>query len=130
MKVWQGYGAEHSMNLVIVGSFKDAHDAEQFAALTHTITEFLQSPDSNFDYDSDRFSKEVLDFLGQHNLYNFSPQQLAQFLYDLRVEQKGSKIVISSDDDLNVLMSLLIHKGARVESFSGHDYPELADKEL
>lgn len=130
MKVWQGYGAEHSMNLVIIGSFKNASDATEFEALTQKITNFLQSSDSNFDVDSDRFSQEVLTFLDQHNLYNFSPQQLAQFMYDLRIEKKNSKIVITSDDDLTALISLLMHKGARVESFSGHDYPELANKEL
>lgn len=34
MKIWQGYGAEHSLNLVIVGTFKDVGDAEKFEALT------------------------------------------------------------------------------------------------
>lgn len=129
MKIWQGYGAEHSLNLVIVGTFKDVSDAEKFEALTSTITDFLQSSDSNFDVDSDRFSKEVLSFLSDQNLFCFSPQQLAQFLYDLRVERKGSKVLISSDDDLNALISLMIHKGARVESFSAHDYPDLVDRE-
>ncbi|WP_368857300.1 DUF6375 family protein, partial [Vibrio parahaemolyticus] len=28
MKIWQGYGAEHSLNLVIVGEFKDVEKAE------------------------------------------------------------------------------------------------------
>uniref|UniRef100_UPI00261D4EEC DUF6375 family protein n=1 Tax=uncultured Halomonas sp. TaxID=173971 RepID=UPI00261D4EEC len=28
MKIWNGYGSEHSMNLVLIGRFKRAKDAE------------------------------------------------------------------------------------------------------
>ena len=52
-----------------------------------------------------------------------SPQQLGQLLYDMRLEREENKIVISSDDDLNALTSLLIHSGAKVEMFSAHDHP-------
>lgn len=27
MKIWQGYGSEHSMNLVMIGHFKSPKDA-------------------------------------------------------------------------------------------------------
>ncbi|MFC5583462.1 DUF6375 family protein [Rhodanobacter terrae] len=29
MKIWNGYGSEHSMNLVLIGRFKRARDAEK-----------------------------------------------------------------------------------------------------
>ena len=29
MKIWNGYGSEHSMNLVLIGRFKRAQDAEK-----------------------------------------------------------------------------------------------------
>ncbi len=29
MKIWNGYGSEHSMNLVLIGKFKRAKDAEK-----------------------------------------------------------------------------------------------------
>ncbi|GIU44188.1 DUF6375 family protein [Shewanella algidipiscicola] len=129
MKIWQGYGAEHSLNLVIVGEFKDAEKAENFEQLVSTISSFLCSDESNFDVDADRYGDDVLEFLGKQNLFCFSPQQLAQFMYDQRLERKGSKIIISSDDDLNAFISLLIHKGAKVECFSAHDYPDLVKQE-
>ena len=66
----------------------------------------------------------MLDYLGKKNLYCLSPQQLGQLLYDMHLEREGNKIIISSDDDLNALTTLLIHKGAKVETFSAHDYPE------
>ncbi|EJN3799491.1 hypothetical protein NPZ36_001002 [Vibrio alginolyticus] len=129
MKIWQGYGAEHSLNLVIVGEFKDAEKAENFEQLVSTISSFLCSDESNFDVDTDRYGDKVLEFLSKQNLFCLSPQQLAQFMYDQSLERKGSKITISSDDDLNAFISLLIHKGAKVECFSAHDYPDLVKQE-
>lgn len=29
MKIWNGYGSEHSMNLVLIGKFKQEQDAEK-----------------------------------------------------------------------------------------------------
>ncbi|MCG9561123.1 DUF6375 family protein [Vibrio chagasii] len=130
MKIWQGYGAEHSLNLVIVGEFKDAEKAENFEQLVSTIDSFLSSDDSNFEVDADRYGDEVLEFLRKQNLFCLSPQQLAQFMYDLRIERTGTKITISSDDDLNAFISLLVHEGAKVECFSAHDYPDLAKKRI
>ena len=122
MKIWQSYGAEHSLNLVIVGKFKDVADAEEFNALVESLTDFLRNQ-PEFDIGADRFSPDVLDYLGKKNLFCLTPQQLGQLLYDMHMEQNGNEIKISSDDDLNAFVSLLIHKGAKVEAFSAHDYP-------
>ena len=32
MKLWMGYGSEHSANLVMLGKFKSAEDATDFLA--------------------------------------------------------------------------------------------------
>ncbi|TYT74387.1 DUF6375 family protein [Desulfobotulus mexicanus] len=123
MKIWNNYGSEHSLNLVIIGSFKEEHEAEAFEQLTDKITRFL-SENSEFDVDADRFDRKTLDFLGKENLFSLTPQQLGHLLYDVHVSRHGKEIRVSSDDDVNAFVSLLIHKGARVEVFSAHDYPE------
>jgi len=123
MKIWQSYGAEHSLNLVIVGKFREVADAEEFKALVESLADFLRDQ-TEFDVDADRYSRKVLDYLGKKNLYCLSSQQLGQFLYDMHLEQNGDEIRISSDDDLNALVSLLVHKGAKVEVYSAHDYPD------
>lgn len=122
MKIWQSYGAEHSLNLVIVGKFKDVADAEEFNELIESMTDFLRNQ-PEFDVEADRYSPDVLDYLGKKNLYCLTPQQLGQLLYDMHIEQNGNEVKISSDDDLNAFVSLLVHKGAKVEVFSAHDYP-------
>ena len=48
MKIWTSYGAEHSLNLVIIGQFKEAADAEEFESLISSLSEFL-SNDPDFD---------------------------------------------------------------------------------
>lgn len=124
MKIWQSYGAEHSMNLVIIGRFKEVADAEEFEDLFNSLTKFLREQ-NDFDVDSDRYGNEVLDYLGKKNIYSLSPQQLGLFLYDVSIDQHGNEIRITSQDDMTGLISLLVHKGAKVEIFSAHDYPEL-----
>ncbi len=123
MKIWNSYGSEHSLNLVIIGSFKEEHEAEAFEKLTEKVTSFL-SENSEFDVEADRFDKQTLNFLSKENLFSLTPQQLGHLLYGVHVSRQGSKVRISSDDDINAFISLLIHKGAKVEVFSAHDYPE------
>ncbi len=122
MKIWNSYGSEHSLNLVIIGHFKEEHEAEEFERLTNKITQFL-SENSEFDVEADRFDKNTVDFLGKENLYSLTPQQLGHLLYEADITRDGKDIHISSDDDVNAFISLFVHKGAKVEVFSAHDYP-------
>ena len=48
MKLWTSYGAEHSLNLVIIGDFKEVVDAEEFELLVSSLKEFLMK-DKKFD---------------------------------------------------------------------------------
>jgi hypothetical protein len=39
MKIWKGYGSEHSMNLVMIGHFKEACDAREAKRLIDQLIE-------------------------------------------------------------------------------------------
>lgn len=123
MKVWQSYGAEHSLNLVIIGHFKEPSDAEEYKDLVEQVTDFLREQ-SDFDVEADRFSEEVHDYLISKNISSLSPEQLGQLLYEYSIEVAGNDVHIYSDDELNGLVSLMLRKGAKIEIFSAHDYPE------
>lgn len=123
MKIWKSYGAEHSLNLVIIGHFKESTDAEEFKDFVEKTTDFLQKQD-DFDVEADRYSNGVLDYLANKNMYSLTPQQLGHFLYDYSIEISGSNVQIFSDDDLNGFISLMIHHGAKIEVFSAHNYPK------
>ncbi len=126
MKIWQSYGAEHSLNLVIIGRFKEVADAEEFKSLVDKTIKFLQGQD-DFDVEADRYGSDVRDYLSEENLYSLSPQQLGHFLYDFSLEVIGNNVHVSSDDDLHGLISLMVNHGAKIEVFSAHDYPETDD---
>lgn len=123
MKIWNSYGSEHSLNLVIIGHFKEEYEVEEFEKMIDKVTEFLTN-NSEFDVEADRFDRKTLDFLSKENLFSLTPQQLGHLIYDVHVTSRDKSVRISSDDDVNAFISLLIHKGAKVEVFSAHDYPE------
>lgn len=126
MKVWKTFGSEHSQNLVLIGKFKTAGEAEDFKEKFDDLTGFLvdQEANGNLTYDADRFNKPLMDYLSKNKIYHLSPQILMQLIYDIRVSVSENEIHATSDDDLNALISLLLDKGAKVEVFSAHDYPE------
>lgn len=122
MKIWNSYGSEHSMNLVIIGQFKEVHEAEEFETLINSLTEFLMG-NSKFDVEQDRYDEKTLEFLVKKNLSILSPQEIGHFLYDKSITRNGNEITLGSEDFISGFVNLLIYKGAKVEVFSAHDYP-------
>lgn len=125
MKIWQSYGAEHSMNLVIIGKFKNVTDAEIYENEAKALTCFLRELESKkkFEFDSDYFPNEVIEYLRKEKIGFPSVQELEHFLYDFTLDRKENEIHITSNDNVNALITFMIHKGAKVEVFSAHDYP-------
>lgn len=123
MKIWTSYGSEHSMNLVIIGKFKTAEDAEKCKKLIDSLRIYFEDH-GNMNQNTAEYDKDSLDFLTKKNIGYIAPQQMIQFRYDMSVDLHENEIKITSEDDLNVFMSLLIENGAKVEAYSAHDYPE------
>ena len=124
MKIWQGYGSEHSMNLVMIGYFKSSEDAENVHTLFDQLTDGLRDK-IDVGASSDRYSEEVLSFLRELNCYSLSAFELEQFLYDISISVDGDKIVLTTEEsEVSAFLKLMVLKGAKVEVFSGHDYPE------
>ena len=124
MKIWQSYGSEHSMNLVMIGRFKQESDAKRVEELFGSLLEKLRGlPES--DIKEDRFTRDVRDFLISKNIHYLTPNELTQFLYDLFFERNGSEIRVTTDEyDFSATMKIMIMEEAKVEVFSAHDYPE------
>lgn len=123
MRVWFGYGSEHSMNLVMIGHFETVHDANDVYRLIDKITAGLDglvevgTPDS-------RFTDEVMEVLTRLGCYILQPSELEQFFYDNRVATDGRKLVIQTDEsDVSAFLKLMVTNGAKVEIFSAHNHP-------
>ncbi len=127
MKIWYSYGSEHSMNLVMIGSFKEVADAEEAKMLIDELAEQARKePMRSYDDvpNEARFSKEILDFFRNTKVHSIGPAELEQFNYEVHVEQNGNTLVMTTDEsEISAFLKLLIEKGARVEVYSAHDYP-------
>ena len=129
MKIWRGYGSEHSMNLVMIGRFKEEKDAIATKALIDKLTEQVRADSAGHQTQSSvstaRFTDGMMDLLRKQNLYILGPTELEQFDYDVSVEAKGNQVVITTDEvDVSVFLKVLIDKGARVEVYSAHNYTD------
>jgi hypothetical protein len=129
MKCWNGYGSEHSMNLIMIGTFKEASGAQEAKQLLDDLIERVREEPNIHDVRSapreSRFSDEMLHFLADSNLMTIGSAELEQLLYDVSVEQRGKEVRLRTDEsDISAFLKLLIERGARVEVYSAHDYPE------
>lgn len=129
MKIWAGYGSEHSMNLVMIGRFKEARDADHAKQLIERLTEQVSAETDVYRSDVDpqdrRFSDAMRDLLWGAKLYTIGPTELEQFAYDAQIRVKGSEVILTTEEsEISAFLKLLVEKGARVEIYSAHDYPD------
>lgn len=129
MKVWQGYGTEHSMNLVMIGRFDEATKAETALDVIKQAIALVQTEENEgrlvVGDPVDRYSDEMLRAVSELKMHNIGPRELEQFLYDVTVDRHGEKIVFRTDEvEVQAFVKLLLTHGAKVEMFSAHDYPD------
>lgn len=129
MKIWTEYGSEHSMNLVLIGKFKQARDAENVKGFLEKIRDQAVKDEAYvISYSSpgnQRFSDEMLSLLKNHKLYTISPIDLEQFASDHHIDLKGNRITITTNEaEVSAFIKIFVEAGARVEVYSAHDYPE------
>lgn len=122
MKIWQGYGSEHSMNLVMIGHFKSADDAEETKQLIDKLTQELGKT-GTIGSELTRFDEEVMNILRDAKCYILSPGELEHFLYDIHTEVDGDKIILTTDEtEVSAFFKLMMNNGAKIEIYSAHEY--------
>jgi hypothetical protein len=127
MRLWVGFGSEHSMKLVMIGRFvnaSDAADAKRFIdQLTALVIEEQASGQLQVGEPQERFSDKMREFLWKNNILSIGPAELEQFAYDVRVEHSGNTVEVSTDEcDVSAFLKVLIDHKARVEVFSAHHH--------
>jgi len=129
MKIWFGYGSEHSMNLVMIGQFKSINDAKEAEEIIEQIGEQFRTDTEAGLMElgglSDSFSEPMLELLQKHRVYDIRPSELEVFACEFTVQAEGNELVVRTDEsDVVALVKILLHKGALVEVYSAHEYPE------
>lgn len=128
MKIWNGYGSEHSMNLVLIGRFKRAQDAERVEKDIDRLSTQASKDDSHSisfaEPEDQRFSDDMLSLLRSLNLNTLGPVELGQLVSEYYLSREGDRITITTDEaEVSAFVKLFIEAGAKVEVFSAHDYP-------
>jgi len=128
MKIWNGYGSEHSMNLVLIGRFKRVQDAEKVEKDIDKLSAQASKDDSHsisFDPpEEQRFSDEMLSLMSSLNLTILGPADLGQLVSEHNLRREGDRITVTTDEaEVSAFVKLFIDAGAKVEVFSAHDYP-------
>lgn len=132
MKIWNGYGSEHSMNLVLIGRFKRAQDAEKIEKDIDRLSAQALKDDSHSiafaEPEDQRFSDEMLLLLNTLNINTLGPTELGQLVSEHHLRREDNRITITTDEaEVSAFVKLFIEAGAKVEVFSAHDYPSDSD---
>lgn len=127
MKVWSGYGSEHSYRLVMIGRFVDESSAqraeEQFRQLA--IAAESELPESGWEKPDARFSDAMWKLLDELKLYDLSRSDIENFGYEHSVEVSGNELQVSTDEgDVQGFLKVLIDGGAKVEIYSAHHWTD------
>jgi hypothetical protein len=129
MKVWPGYGSEHSMNLVMIGRFKEEDDAAKAKEIIDLIGDQFRA-DEKADLArvgdvAERYTDGMRKLLERLDFYSVEPNEFQQFVSDVSVELKGNQLMLWTDEaDVSAFLKVLVRKGARVEVYSAHDWPD------
>jgi len=123
MKIWTGYGSEHSANLVMLGKFKTPEDATGFLAELEKLERLIQEDDSGDDVFR-KFPKKIMDeVLGERIRFcsNLAPKDLDDFRMDLQRYQRDDDQTIvefkSDETGWAGLIKMMLNAGARIELF-------------
>lgn len=127
MRVWHGYGTEHSMNLKLIGHFVDAEGAnaavEAIKVLTAAAEAELAAGRLEYGEPPRMFSEELLAVLSEVKIHSFTYADVEQFLYETDVKAEGSDVVVETDEiDVIAFVKVLLARGAKVEMYSMHDH--------
>lgn len=128
MTIWNEYGSEHSMNLVLIGKFKREQDAEKVEKDIGKLSDQASKDDSHSisfaEPEDQRFSDDMLSLLCSLRLNTLGPADLGQLVSDYHLRREGNRITVTTEEaEVSAFVKLFIEAGAKVEVFSAHDYP-------
>ncbi len=129
MKIWRLFASEHSANLVMIGRFKEVSEATKAKELIESIIAQVRADENagllKIGDTSDRYTDGMRELFQKVDVYTIGPAEVEQFAYDVTVNVRGKEVVLTTDEvDVSAFLKVLVDKGARVEVYSAHGYPE------
>jgi len=128
MKIWYGYGSEHSANLVIIGTFDTVQDARSAQGLLQDLSHIARDDESKgklkVDGGNTTFSEEFLKYCSENNFHWFGYDDPVDFLFDYDLKLDGDQVILTTEEtQIEAFIKAMLHKGAKIEVYSAHDHP-------
>ena len=127
MRIWYSHGSEHSMDLVLVGTFETVAGAEAAIEKMEALRTLAGSEWSDDDWrrQDERMPGSLMDGLRKLKLYEMGRSDVDIYAFEHTVERRGATVrVWTEESEVQGFLKVLIHLGARVEVFSRHDWNE------
>jgi hypothetical protein len=125
MRIWNGYGSEHSTDLVLVGTFETASSAEAAADAMKALKDLTEAVWSDDDWGrrDERMPTALAAELAELSLYDMGRPDVDIYAFDHSVERTESVVRVRTEEsDVQGFLKVLIGFGARVEVFSRHNW--------
>ena len=115
MKIWTAYAGEHSARLKIIGTFEDAGRATAAADLFNRLVFLEQRLKEN----SNEFLQALMQACREADITDFTPSDAPQLEQFEPITAAGTQVRVESQQtDIQALLKVLIHFGARIEIIS------------
>ena len=126
MKIWMGYGSEHSANLVIIGKFKSDDKAEAALKLLEEATTVARADEANGLLSpgavTNKFSPAIMDLYKRTN-FSMNYGDPEELLFDYNAKRDANKLVVTTDEtQINTFLKVLLHYEAKIEVYSAHNH--------
>jgi hypothetical protein len=127
MKVWIGYGSEHSANLVIIGTFKSPQEAQTSLDLLVEATRIARDDEAagllKAGSPGTGFSNAMVAFFTASNVASFGYNDPEQLLYDYWVSRDENKVIVKTEEmEISPFLKIFLDRGAKIEVYSAHSH--------
>jgi len=123
MKIWFGYGSEHSMNLILIGRFENVQTAEAAIDRIEALRELAltELPGPDWPTRDERMTDPYLQAMWAMEIHDMSRGDVVGFAFDYRIDRTGTVIEIRTDErEIQGFLKVLLNFDAKVEIFSLH----------
>ncbi|MGW5230743.1 DUF6375 family protein [Streptomyces nodosus] len=127
MRIWHSYGSEHSMDLVLIGTFETVSGAEAAMERMEGLKTLAEAEWSDDDWlrADERMPRALADELGRLRLYDMGRSDVDIYALDYSVQRTGSTVrVWTEESEVQGFVKVLVNLGARVEVLSRHHWNE------
>lgn len=125
MRIWHSYGSEHSMNLIVIGTFQSVPAAKAAAKRMAALKALAEQEWSDDDWRRTDvwMSDATMATLRELELYDMGRVDVEMFAFEHTVKQRETSVRITTDEsEVQGFLKVLLSLGGRVEVFSGDEW--------